>query len=81
MTSVSSARSFFSFQSKYKKLVTEKQSGDQLKIMENNSIFQPLLSDYNEDQILNFQQTEVTTGTSFQPLYGPEQSGNALVGM
>ena len=49
--------------------------------MENNLILQPLLSDYNEDQISDFQQPAVTTGTSFQPLYGPEQTGNTLLGM
>ena len=49
--------------------------------MENNSIYQPLLSDNNEDQIFDFQQHAVTAKTSFQPLYGLEQSGNALIGM
>ena len=49
--------------------------------MENNPILQPLLLDYNEDQTLNFQQHAVTTGTSIQPLYGSQQSGNALIGM
>ena len=62
-------------------LVTQKQKDDKLEIMENNPILQPLLSDYNKDQTLNFQQHAVTTGTSIQPLYGSQQSGNALIGM
>ena len=49
--------------------------------MENNSIHQPLLSDYNEYLIFDFHEHAVTTEASVQPLYGPEQSGNALVGM
>ena len=80
MTSVSFARSFFSFQSKYKTLVTQKRSDDKLEIMDNKSLLQPLLSGYNEDQIFDFQQPAITTGTNFQPLYGPEQPGNPFIG-
>ena len=49
--------------------------------MENKSLLQPLLSNNDDNQIVDFQQPVVTTATNYQPPYVPNHLANVLNGM
>ena len=49
--------------------------------MENKSLLQPLLSNNDDNQIVDLQHPVVTTATNYQPPYVPNHFANVLNGM
>ena len=50
-------------------------------MMENKSLLQPLLSNNDDDHIIDLQHPVVTTATNYQPPYVPSNFANVLNGM